>query len=356
MKNITQKILYITFFILFILFSIKNAEEYITFHTEKRQNIEYQKSISDKLEKFSISDIKEISNLSVYRTADLSLLDKIVQEIDTANSRIYLETYILTEKRVQEALKKAFYRWVDVQVVLEKNPYMAYSINNKSYNNLYNAWIPIAWSDPQDFSLNHSKFIIVDSHFYISTWNFSYSTFKYNRDFFMKSNDPAILSILIEIFQHDFIWDEKNFYHPNIVLSPFSSRHYFYNYFQSAQKSIYLYFQYFKDDALVNLLVEKQKEWVEIIAIIPETALESNKEIIEQMEKNGIIFHVMKKKKMHAKVIIIDELYWFIWSINFSSFSLDKNRELWLLFYNQNIIKEMIDYFQDDIANNTVKK
>jgi phosphatidylserine/phosphatidylglycerophosphate/cardiolipin synthase-like enzyme len=233
---------------------------------------------------------------------------------------------------------------------------MAYSINNKSYDNLHKSGIPVVWSDPKDFSLNHSKFVIIDSHFYISTWNFSYSTFKYNRDFFLRSSDPNILDLLLQIFNYDFLWEEKNFYHPNLVLSPFSSRHYFETYFNSAEKTIDLYFQYFKDDTLVDLLIKKQQSWVKITAIIPKTALESNIDIIEKMQSYWIVFHVMTKKKMHSKVIIIDKKYWFVGSINFSSYSLDKNRELWLLINNTEIIKEIIDYFEDDIANNTVKK
>lgn len=356
MKKIHNKIIYLFLIIIFILFSIKNAEEYINFHVEKKNVIEYQNELQEKLTHFSLDEIQEIQNLSVTRTPDLWLLDQIVKDINTAKNKVFLETYILTEKRIQEALIKAYNRWIDVQVILEKNPYMAYNINNKSYNKLHLAWIPVVWSDPKDYSFNHSKFIIIDDYFYISTWNYSYSTFKYNRDFFLKSDDPEILEIILKIFNYDYIWEERNFYHPNIVLSPYNSRHFFQTYFISAEKTIDLYFQYFKDDALVDLLIQKQKKWVQVTAIIPKTALESNKDTLNKMEKSWINLHVMTKKKMHSKVIVIDKKYWFIWSINFSHYSLDKNRELGLLMKNPNIIKNILDYFKDDLANNTVKK
>lgn len=335
---------------------MQHAEEYISFHATKKENIEYQNNIEKQLSDFSLSDIKKIENLSIYKTPNLNLLDEIVTEINSAKSRVYLETYILTEKRIQQALKDAFSRWVEVQVILEKNPYKAYNINNKSYNNLNSINLPIVWSDPKDYSLNHSKFLIIDDHFYISTWNFSYSTFKYNRDFFLKSDDPEILDLVLKVFNHDFIWEEKNVYHPNIVLSPFNSRHYFKTYFESAKETIDLYFQYFKDDALVDLLIEKQTSGIQITAIIPKTALESNEDIISKMEQAWVKFHIMNKNKMHSKVILIDNTYWFIGSINFSHYSLDKNRELWLLIINKEIIKQIIDYFKEDIAKNTVKK
>lgn len=356
MKKIKLNIVSLFLIFIFILFSLQQAEEYLNFHKENRKNIEYQSQLNHQLENFTLDDIQNISDLHIYRTPNLWLLDQIVWEINNAQERVLLETYILTEKRIQEALKKAFSRGIDVQVILEKNPYMAYSINNKSYNNLLNSGIPVVWSDPKDYSLNHSKFLIVDSNFYVSTWNYSYSTFKYNRDFFIKSSDIKLFNKILEVYNFDYIWEEKHVYHTNLVLSPFNSRNVFEQYFQSAIESIDLYFQYFKDDELVDLLIEKQKSWIQVTAIIPKTALESNIDEIERMSEAWIQFHVMKKYKMHSKVILIDKLYWFIWSINFSNYSIDKNRELWLLIKNPEKIKEIINYFQDDIANNTVKK
>jgi len=356
MNKIQKNITVLFFIVFFILLSLQQGKEYFNFHQEKKNNIEYQEHINSELENFWLKDIKEIQNLSIYRTPNIDLLDQIVSEINNAESRIYLETYILTETRIQQALKDAFNRWIEVHVILEKNPYMAYNINNKSFNNLEQIWIPVVWSDSQDYSFNHAKFIIIDDYFYISTWNYSYSTFKYNRDFFMKSDDIEILEKILEIYNHDYIWEEKHIYHPNIVLSPFSSRHIFETYFQEANETIDLYFQYFKDDILVDLLIEKQKSWVQVTAIIPKTALESNLDTLEKMEKSWIIFHIMQKNKMHSKVIIIDKQYWFIWSINFSSYSLDQNRELWLLIKKPEKVEEILNFFQDDIKNNTVKK
>jgi|TARA_B110000879_G_C10756382_1_gene349848 phosphatidylserine/phosphatidylglycerophosphate/cardiolipin synthase-like enzyme len=82
---------------------------------------------------------------------------------------------------------------------------MAYNINNKSFNNLESSGVPVVWSDSEDYSFNHSKFIIIDNHFYISTGNYSYSTFKYNRDFFIKSDDSEILDKILEIYNHDYV-------------------------------------------------------------------------------------------------------------------------------------------------------
>jgi phosphatidylserine/phosphatidylglycerophosphate/cardiolipin synthase-like enzyme len=60
------------------------------------------------------------------------------------------------------------------------------------------------------------------------------------------------------------------------------------------------------------------------------------------------ISKINKKISMHSKAILVDEKYLFIWSENFSEPSLDKNREMWLLLKNEDIIKKFIKIFESD--------
>jgi phosphatidylserine/phosphatidylglycerophosphate/cardiolipin synthase-like enzyme len=52
---------------------------------------------------------------------------------------------------------------------------------------------------------------------------------------------------------------------------------------------------------------------------------------------------------MHAKAILIDSEYLFIWSINFSDNSIDKNREIWILIKNNEIINDFLYIYKQDI-------
>jgi phosphatidylserine/phosphatidylglycerophosphate/cardiolipin synthase-like enzyme len=54
---------------------------------------------------------------------------------------------------------------------------------------------------------------------------------------------------------------------------------------------------------------------------------------------------------MHAKAILIDEKFLFIWSINFSTYSIDQNREIWILIINNEIINNFLNIFNQDIKN-----
>ena len=195
----------IIFIILFVLiFSVFNREEFLQNYEEKivsiNDNIKQEKNISN----FKLENLKDIKNTEFYYTPYKKLLDKIITKIDNSKNRVYVEVYMLTETRIQNALIKAHNRWVETRVVLEKNPYKATNINNKYFKYLDDSWIDIVWSNPDLYALNHSKFMIIDDLLIVSSGNFTYSTFAFNRDLFLFVWDKNILNSFLEIFKQDF--------------------------------------------------------------------------------------------------------------------------------------------------------
>jgi phosphatidylserine/phosphatidylglycerophosphate/cardiolipin synthase-like enzyme len=234
-------------------------------------------------------------------------------------------------------------------VLLEKNVYKAPYLNNDVYKTLKNAWIEVKYSNAENYSLNHTKLMIVDDEAIISTWNYSYSSFKYNREFFILLKNKEFLGKLLEIFQVDFSWIRKNIYQNNLVLSPFSSRTKLEYLLKNATKSIKIYCLNFDDISIENILLEKQKSWINIQIIFPELKkVESNKELIEKFKNAWIKTKILSKPDLHAKSILIDEKYLYLWSINFSQSSIDKNREIWILLTNSDLIKYFLKIFEWD--------
>lgn len=342
--------------IFLLIFSYFYAQEYIDFHELNSQNLEYQQYLEQQKNDFQLTDISLLENIEIYQMPDKKLLDEIVENIDNAQKKIYLETYILTETRIQEALKRASKRWLEIKVVLEKNPYMAFNINNKSFENLTKASINVAWSDSNDFSLNHSKFIIIDDFAYISTGNFSYSTFTKNRDYYIKISDSEIIDNLNKIFLADYSGEKNNFFHPNIVMSPYNSRDVFTKIIQSAQQTLDIYAQYFSDEDIEFLLEQSAKKWVKIRAIIRKNSDDEIDPSITTLQNAGVEIYTLSSPSMHSKMFLVDNSYVFLWSVNLSSYSLDKNRELWLMIKNPEIIEKMSVFFQKDIEKIISKK
>ncbi|MFC1797735.1 hypothetical protein ACFLY2_00700 [Patescibacteria group bacterium] len=107
MKN-HNKLITIIFTVIFItVFSYFNFSEYKEFHQNKINLEKQQSELNEKINSFELGKIKELKNIQFYYTPDKKLLTHIVSKIGEAKKEIFLETYMLTEKRIQEALVKA---------------------------------------------------------------------------------------------------------------------------------------------------------------------------------------------------------------------------------------------------------
>lgn len=114
---ISKKIL-LSFFLILFLTSCQN--EYWTFH-DGQKNFAREKAQTElSRENFSVGQIED-REVEILMTPDIQVLDRIVSRIDAAKTRVFVEVYILTEKRIIKALKDAKSRGVDVRVILEKN-------------------------------------------------------------------------------------------------------------------------------------------------------------------------------------------------------------------------------------------
>lgn len=337
----------ISLFLLFLLFSCSN--NYIDFHENKNNYTSSQVETKQKLSNFSLDSLREFESIEMSATPDKKLLKEIVKKIDEAKSRIFVEVYIFTEKDLQKALIRAKKRWVDVKVVMEKNVYKAWNLNKKTSENFAKNNIDVVWASGTNFTLTHTKMMIIDDERIISTWNYSYSTFSKNREFFLFVKDEKLLKNLVNIFEADFEWKKEIIYDDNLILSPYYTREKFDVMLNSAQKSIKMYIQNFGDKKTLDLLIKKKKEGIDIEIIMPDLKkIASNKDEIEDLENAGIKYILVKKPYIHAKSILVDDKYLYLWSINFSAYSIDKNREIWLILKEQKIISKFSEIFEID--------
>ncbi|MBW7954521.1 hypothetical protein H3C61_01785, partial [Candidatus Gracilibacteria bacterium] len=321
--------------------------EYLEFH--KTRQIENTSNIIQNKSAFSFKDIEYLSGITLNYTPSLKFLDELTTKIDQAKNKVYVEVYIFTEKRLKKALKDAKKRGLDVKVILEKNVYLAGNLNKETFNELKNAGIEVVYSNTENYALNHTKMMIIDDEVVISTGNYSYSTFKYNREFFISLKDESYKDVFLEIFENDFNGEKFEISKNNLVLSPFSSREKLEYLIQNAKKSIKIYSHNFGDEDIKNILVNQRQNNILIQMIFPDLKkVSSNKEIINDLKSNKIYIKIIDKPEIHAKTILIDDEYLYIGSINFSNYSIDKNREIGILIKNQEIIKNFLDIFNDD--------
>lgn len=328
------------------------VSEYRDFHSQKKINNNKALELEYSNTNFSLEDIWYIDWLEIKSTPNLPLLDDLVDKINNAENRVYVQVYIFTEKRLRRAVKNAYLRWLDVKVVLEDNVYLAPTLNNETYRKFNDIWVPVVYSNPHNYSLNHTKMMIIDDEAIISTWNYSYSAFRYNREFFLFISDKNIVDKLVQIFNFDYFWVRDFVIHNNIILSPFNTRNRFESLINWADKSIKIYSLNFSDIEVKNLLIKRSSE-VDIKMIFPpKDRISNNFHHVEDLIDSWVQVSFLSNPSAHAKAILIDDKYLYIWSVNFSRFSIDENREVWLLISNKNIIEYFISKFYSDFVVN----
>lgn len=332
--------------LLLTIFSFVFWSEYYDFQKENLENYKQEQDFQEKTKNFEIKNIKELKNIDIIATPNKALLEEIVDIIDNTEKYVYVEVYMLTESRIKDAILRAKNRWIEVKIILEKDPYLAYNINNKTFNEFEKKGVSIVWSNKENYYLNHSKIILIDWLSIISTGNLTYSSFTQNRDIYVFSKDKELHKSLLEIFELDFEWVKNWILYENLVLSPQNSRDKIEKLFNEAKKSINMYIPYLDDDKMVDLLFDiKTKKNLTINIIVDKDNI--NDENVKKLQWVWVSILSLPKYTMHSKAILIDNDYLFIWSVNFSEYSLDKNREIGILLKESQVIEKWKEIFQN---------
>jgi cardiolipin synthase len=287
----------------------------------------------------------------------------ITDAIDSAQKSVWVEMYLLTDRKIIAALEEAAHRGVDTRVMLETHPYGGSSISaTETLNRLSAAGVQTKATSPA-FSLTHEKGMILDGQTaYIMTSNFTLSALGVsrsteNREYGIIDHNQQDVQSVIDIFNAD--WNRTNVQlnDPNLVVSPINSRQDFAALINSAHKSLQIEAEEMQDSDIEQDLVNAEKRGVQVQVILPSSSSSSsdssssdsgNSAGISTIEQGHVQVKEDPQLYMHAKLIIVDGQKAFVGSENISSASLDRNRELGIIVSDQSALNTLRQTFQQD--------
>ncbi len=278
---------------------------------------------------------------------DKSIHTDLIDAISKSQERVWVEIYTWTDKWLRDALIAAKRRGVDVKVILEPNVFGSPKINTPTYDAFIWAEIDVVYSDIYRFRFTHAKFFLLDDDVYISTWNFTRSFFEKNRDIIIHMKDDKMKSFFQELFLRDFFHHgTENLTIPDlVVISPLDSRKKILSLLSEAKTHILVYTQSLQDEEILELLVSKFHEWVQIDLCTARN--ESNEKSIEDDWPFDWI--LVATPYPHLKTIVIDGKKVFIGSQNFTQNSLDNNREVGMVIQeNAQIVRTVMGLYEND--------
>ncbi len=282
---------------------------------------------------------------------DKKILEKLVNTLDTAKRRIWVEIYTWTEKSTIDAVLRAHKRWVHVCVILEWNVYMTPRINDTAFNLFQNAWIEVTYADNTRYSFTHAKMWIIDDGWCVATGNWSYSTFTKNRDFIYCGKDTSLMKNFEEVFLSDFRHVSPYFswwIDPRLWLSPDNMRSWIWDTIEKTKKNIYIYNQTISDKEILSMLEKKSHAGIDVRIC---QAVTQDSESAQQKFWGNYTFKMawLKKPYLHAKLILRDDEEIFLGSVNFTSNALDNNREFAISLWKNRLLYSQLKnlYFAD---------
>lgn len=273
--------------------------------------------------------------------------DTFIQRLSQPSQTLQIQTYDFTEKRVQSLLKSFLDRWTHIQLIMENKKYQQFVDTFANIQKTFAAYpnFQIQSDEKMGTEYVHSKIDLLDNAFFIKTSNLTHSSLFSNREYMFYSKNSEILKSLKTIFAKDRAGEriERGDIHPNLVICNINCRSVIEKLLSSAKESIIIQTQYINDPALIDILMSKKLKLPEIKILVSNTTASTEMEAYM-----GDLARKEKKEYLHAKTILIDHKILLLGSMNLSTNSLDKNREIWILLTDPSLIRQFVWQFTKD--------
>lgn len=283
----------------------------------------------------------------------------VLHAIEGANSSVWVEVYILTDRDVIHALEDAAGRGVDVRVLLETRPFGGGAISaTQTLQELEAAGVNAKPADPA-FHYTHEKAIVVDgATAYILTANLSRAGLGggsggagANRDYGVIDTNHGDVAQVAAIFSA--VWNRTTYTAgvSRLVVSPVNARATLSSLIASAKTSLSIEDEEMYDQQSENELLAAARRGVTVQIVLPPPGTsDSYGPDVQRLTQGGVHVRYLHVPYMHAKLILADGALAFTGSENFSSTSLDENRELGIVLADPTAVAALTATFSHDWA------
>ena len=275
--------------------------------------------------------------------------------IKHARRSVDLTMYEFSDTKAEHDLAAAAQRGVTVKVILDQREK---SSNSGTYDYLISHGVRVVWSSPA-YEYTHQKTLLVDgSTAVIMTANLTSEYYSSTRDFLVMDAKPADVAAIARVFNADFAHrpvqpgDGRD-----LVWSPTDSQAQLLGLTNGATKSLRIYSEEMGDATIEDALIQAAKRGVDVQICGENTGGEYDSGF-SRLAAAGVHISYYSSSQgfyIHGKVIETDygtgHAKVFIGSENFSSTSLNRNRELGLIVASQKVMSAIASTFAADYRN-----
>lgn len=276
----------------------------------------------------------------------------MVQVITDARHTVDLNVYYLSSKPILSALRRAHARGVNVRVILDQHPYgIKPWMVRKEARAVRETGATLHWAPSRfeagagHYRFDHAKYVVSGHEVEIGTANFDWSAFHKNREYLNVTGNTAIVKAAQRVFDAD--WNDQKagpYPHQVLVLSPGSVTRMVSVIDQPGPVDIES--EEMGDDRTILSAIAAKGHAARVI--LPASISAEDQRNVADLEQHGVQVRLMPKSPiyMHAKAEIAgDEA--FIGSENYSTPSLNENREMGLVLRGREVAQLRTQFDQD---------
>ena len=283
-------------------------------------------------------------------------VDAVVALIDEACEQLLLKQFKLQSEAVEEALRRARERGVQVRVMLNPHTSGGDRWNDEAYTRLQAWGIETAWTS-EAFPVTHEKSIVVDRHTaLVATFNLSDKYFTETRDYGVLTYNPAVVAQVIAGFEAD--W-QRVFFQPDIgvglVWSSANSSGQMARIVDAATSTLWIQHPKFVDAVMLDRIISARERGVNVRVLcggkhgISDWDIYDTFSSLRVMERFGVKVRRQQRPKLHAKLILVDGAFAQTGSMNIDRSAFDLRRELGIESDAPEVVARLKETFQIDL-------
>jgi cardiolipin synthase A/B len=279
----------------------------------------------------------------------------VVELIDRAREQLLIKQFKLQSQGVEQALRRAHERGVQVRVMLNPHTSGGDRWNDEAYALLERWGIAVAWTS-DCFPVTHEKSMVIDGHAaLVATFNFADKYFTQTRDYGVVSHDPEVIEQVSAGFEAD--WQRQPFVprlDVGLVWSNSYSRGQMARIIDGASQTLWIQHPKFVDAVILERIVAARERGVKVRVLcggkhgISDWDIYDTFSSLRLMERFGVKIRRQKQLKLHAKLILVDGTSALTGSMNIDRSAFDVRRELGIEVDAPDVVARLRDTFEAD--------
>jgi cardiolipin synthase len=258
----------------------------------------------------------------------------MLDAINHASKSLRIKMFVFSDAAILQAVIAAHKRGVDTKVMLNPARRSGESDNQESRKLLTSVGVNVLDSNPT-FDLTHEKSMVVDDETaFVMSFNWEPRNLTETRDYAVVTSARHEVAEIMECFDAD--WTRKPFTpgdHSHLIWCVGNGRQRIGQFIDEAKDTLFLQNERYQDPVIIERLVKAAERGVKV-HVMARPAHKLKKEKLEEgvgglriLDDVGVKVHKLKGLKLHAKLLLADNVRSIVGSINLAPGSFDSRRE-----------------------------